>query len=99
MKLTLLTVLLIAPLGALNAAEFHIAPSGNDANPGTEAKPLATLQAGVNKLQPGDTLIVRGGVYRETVTFPRSGAKEKPITLKPYRDEKVVVTGCDPVSG
>ena len=77
----ILAALLLAPLGALNAEEFHLAPTGNDANPGTEAKPLATLQAGVNKLQPGDTLLIRGGIYRETVTFPRSGTAENPITV------------------
>ena len=26
------------------AAEFHVAPTGNDANPGTKAKPFATLE-------------------------------------------------------
>ncbi|MBM4084739.1 MAG: carbohydrate-binding protein, partial [Planctomycetes bacterium] len=38
-------------------------------------------------------------VYRETVTFPRSGAPGKPITLRPRQNEKVVITGCDPVTG
>lgn len=57
------------------------------------------MQAAVNVLQPGDTLLIRGGVYRETVTFPRSGGPGKPITLKPYRGEKVIITGCDPVTG
>ncbi len=55
----------------INAAEFHVATTGSDANPGTVAQPRATLQAAVNKLQPGDTLLIHGGVYRETVTFPR----------------------------
>ncbi len=35
--LTLLTFLLLAPLAALHAAEFYVAPSGNDADPGTKA--------------------------------------------------------------
>jgi hypothetical protein len=40
--------LLLLPLAALNAAELHVASNGDDANPGTEAKPFATIQAGVN---------------------------------------------------
>jgi hypothetical protein len=84
---------------AAAATVVHVAPGGNDADPGTEAKPLATIQAAVNRLQPGDTLLIHGGTYRETVTFPRSGAAERPITLRPYRDEKVLVSGCDPVTG
>ncbi|MFH1922826.1 MAG: right-handed parallel beta-helix repeat-containing protein, partial [Planctomycetota bacterium] len=60
---------------------------------------MATIQAGVHKLRPGDTLLVRGGTYRETVVFPRSGTAKKPITVRPYQDEKVIVSGCDPVTG
>ncbi len=97
--LTLLTAVLLAPLAALQAAEFHVATTGSDANPGTKARPLATIQAAVNKLQPGDTCLVRGGTYRETVTFPRSGTAGKPITLSPYGNERVTVSGCDVVTG
>ena len=53
--LTLLAALLLVPMAALHAAEFHVAAHGHDANSGTEAEPFATLQAGVNQLQPGDT--------------------------------------------
>ena len=81
------------------AADYFVAPGGDNANPGTQAKPLATLQAGVSRLQPGDTLLIRAGTYRETVVFPRSGTAEKPIALKPYHDEKVVISGCEPVVG
>lgn len=91
--------LLLASLTASPAAEYHVAPGGDDASPGTMARPFATLQAAVNRMQAGDTLLIRGGVYRETVTFPRGGAQGKPITLRPYRAEKVIVTGCDPVAG
>jgi len=96
---TLLLALLLAPLAAMHAAEFHVAPNGNDSNPGTITQPFATIQVGVNRLQPGDTLLVHGGVYRETITFPRSGTEQKPIMLRSYKDEKVVITGCEPVTG
>jgi len=84
---------------AVTAAESHVATTGSDANPGTVAQPLATLQAGVNKLQPGDTLRIHGGVYRETVTFPRNGTADKPITVRAAPGKKAVVTGCEPVTG
>jgi hypothetical protein len=96
---TLLAALLLATLAAVHAAEFHVAANSNDSNPGTITQPFATIQAGVNKLQPGDKLLVHGGVYRETITFPRSGTEQKPITLRSYKDEKAVITGCEPVTG
>ena len=80
------------------AAELHVAPSGNDANSGTETEPLATIQAGVNKLQPGDTLLIHGGVYRETVTFPPA-ARRRSRSRSGRPGEKVVITGCDPITG
>ena len=81
---------------------FYVSPEGNDANTGLEPQPqqaLRTIQVGVDRLQPNDTLLIRGGVYRETVTFHRSGQAGKPITLKPYQNEVPVVTGCDPLDG
>ena len=92
-------VLALAVSSRTWAADFYVAPHEDDGSAGTEVQPLATLQAAVNKLQPGDTLLIRGGVYRETVTFPRSGTAEKPITLKAYPGEQAVVSGCDPISG
>jgi len=78
---------------------FHVSPKGSDSNPGTKKKPFATIQAGVNQLHPGDTLLIHAGTYRETITFPRSGTATAPITVKAYPGEKPVVSGCDPVSG
>ena len=43
LTLTLLTALLLAPLAAIRAADFHVAPEGLDSNPGTAAAPFATL--------------------------------------------------------
>ncbi|NOX53363.1 MAG: carbohydrate-binding protein, partial [Planctomycetes bacterium] len=90
------------PSEVATAADVYVSPHGRDSNTGggpDENHALRTIQAGVNRLQPGDTLWIRGGVYRETVTFPRSGTLGKPITLRPYRNEKVVISGCDPIIG
>lgn len=94
-----IAVLSLLTVSAAWPASIYVAPQGDDGNAGTLTEPLRTLQAGVNRLQPGDTLLIRGGVYRETVIFPRDGAPGKPITVKPYGTETVTVSGCDPVAG
>src|SRR5207245_532924 len=35
---------------------YYVAPDGRDSNPGTLSAPLTSIQAGLNKLYPGDTL-------------------------------------------
>ena len=39
-SLSVLTGLLLAPLAALHATNFHVATTGNDSNPGTQTAPL-----------------------------------------------------------
>lgn len=56
---------------------FYVAATGNDANPGTQASPKATIQAGLNLLtNPGDCLRIVAGTYQtsSTLTFPASGS-------------------------
>jgi len=81
---------------------YYASLAGNDANSGLGPAPgtaLRTIRAAVDKAAPGDTVLVRAGVYRETVTFPRSGTADAPITVKPYKGDKVTVSGCDAVTG
>ena len=55
-----------APLAAvvLAAAEFYVAPDGSDANAGTPAAPFATIMRAQTAASAGDTVWLRGGVYR-----------------------------------
>ena len=95
-------VLALGASCASPAATRYVSPQGQDTNDGLGPSPtraLRTLQAAVDQLQPGDTLLIAGGTYRETVVFPRSGDAGHPITLKPYQDGKVIVSGCEPVGG
>ena len=79
-------------------SSWYVSPSGAAANPGTARKPFATIQQAANAAQPGDTVFVRGGTYRETVTPPRSGTPGKPITFRPVGRQRVIIDGADPVT-
>ena len=72
---------------------YYVATTGSPTNPGTLEQPLRTIQQAVNLTQPGDNVIVRGGVYRETVRPPRSGTEYAPITIRTFDDENVTVSG------
>jgi hypothetical protein len=77
------------------AAEYYVAPDGNNDNPGSEISPFKTIQHGLGKAEAGDVCIVRAGIYREHVTLDKSGTPTAPIVLTAAPGERVVVTGAD----
>ncbi|HEU5071503.1 MAG TPA: carbohydrate-binding protein [Verrucomicrobiae bacterium] len=83
-----------------NAAEFHVAVNGNDANAGAQNTPFRTIQHAADLAQPGDVITVHEGVYRERVTPPRGGTSDKQrIVYRAAPGEQVVITGSEPVKG
>lgn len=64
MRLT--AALLVALVPSTAAADFHVAPAGNDANPGTAAAPFATPARAVAAAQDvarPTTIVLHGGRY------------------------------------
>jgi hypothetical protein len=100
----LLASLALAP-GRAAAASFYVSPdTGSDANPGTQARPFATLQRaqqavrGVAASMSDDTVVwLREGLYR----LPRplrfgpedSGTNGFFVRYKAYPDERPIVSG------
>ena len=81
------------------AGEYHVAPTGDDASPGTRRRPFRTLQRGAKALSAGDTCIVHGGTYRETVALKASGRKGAPVRIEAEPGETVVLSGTEPIAG
>ena len=71
-----------------------MAPNGSDSNPGSQSQPFRTIQKGVNGLQAGDTLLIRGGTYAERVVLnQRVGSPSNWITIRAYPNETVTLDG------
>jgi Right handed beta helix region len=86
----------IAPsAAALPPGALIVALNGNDANPGTLAQPLATIQKAVNVVPLGGTIAIRGGTYALTtnIQIKRSGSATSPITMTSYPGERVIIDG------
>ncbi len=97
-RLGLLLPSLCAPCAVLGA-EVFVSSTGSDNGIGSKNRPFRTIQHGVNALGLGDTCYVREGVYREDVTFGKSGADGKPARLRAFPGERVVLDGTEPISG
>jgi len=70
-------------------------PQASDENAGTEDKPFRTISAAAKLANPGDTVLVHKGVYRERVTPARGGEEGRPIVYQAAQDEEVIVKGSE----
>jgi hypothetical protein len=66
---------------------------GQDDAAGTEAAPWRTIQHACEQLSAGDTLYLRGGIYREQVACAVSGRPDAPITFRSYPGEQAILDG------
>ncbi|MFE6743536.1 right-handed parallel beta-helix repeat-containing protein, partial [Streptomyces tubercidicus] len=81
---------------AATGTTYYVSTSGSDSAAGTSAAPLKTINAAAQKAQPGDTVLVRSGTYREEVVLPRGGSSDTArITFAPDTGASVTITGSD----
>ena len=84
-----------APLRAAVYVVDRAAPAAADGNPGTEEKPLRTVQHAADAAKPGDTVYVMPGRYDERIKVKTSGAKGRPITFQAMPRRGAIVGGFD----
>ena len=78
----------------VSAVTNYVAITGSDTNPGTFASPWRTIQKAASTLAPGDTALVRGGIYSERVTVNVSGsAAGGRVVFQNYPGEQPVIDG------
>jgi hypothetical protein len=95
------------------AATFFVATNGSNANPGTEAKPFATLERARDVIRKsrangslpagGVTVEVRGGIYERSQPFELTeadgGSKDAPVVYRARKGESVRLVGGRVVTG
>lgn len=105
---TLITgALAVACASCTAGVDFHVADYGSDSNPGTRAKPFATLERArdavreldVRRHPPdgGVTVWLKGGTYVREATFELterdSGTKACPVVYRSYEGEQARLVG------
>src|ERR1035441_4610777 len=99
MKRIFVAIAVLLSLSAsLHARTFYIAFNGSDANPGTDQATFRTIQHAANLAQPGDSITVHEGIYRERIDPPRGGTSDtNRIVYQAAPEEKPVITGSEPI--
>src|SRR5690242_19530851 len=70
-------------------------PSAATIEVGPQSGQISTIQSAIDIAQPGDTVLVHDGVYRETVQATVSGTADQPITIGAAAGAQPIVSGAD----
>ena len=70
------------------ADAIFVSPKGSDTHNGDPDYPLRTISAAIRLAEPGSTIVIRKGTYRETLP-----ALTKPLILQPFPGEAVWLKG------
>jgi hypothetical protein len=97
------TLVLIGGISTARAdgAVYYLSPTGSDASPGTSTQPWKKWAYALQKLNPGDTLIVKDGTYGSANGngYPeitcgngyKNGTASQPITVKAANERKALI--------
>lgn len=90
-----IAALVIEPTPTADAATvWHVSTRGSDSASGTSTAPLRSIGEAVDRAASGDTIEIRGGVYRETVQVYR-----KALDIRSAPGERAILDGSVPVTG
>lgn len=92
MRFLLLAIFLTVAFDAL-ATTRYVSRNGSDTDDGTIDSPFATIAKAASVARPGDTVLVREGVYRQTVSVSANGTETARITIQAYPGELAIVDG------
>ena len=74
-------------------------PAASDSNSGTAEAPFLTISKAMSTMLPGDSVIVKSGIYRERMIPSTSGTPDNPITITAQPGQRVVLAGSDELTG
>lgn len=90
-----------AALGVADAParEIHVATAGSDSHLGSAESPYLTIGKAAQVAQPGDTVTVHRGTYRQWVKPARGGLdEERRITYRAAEGEEVIIKGSEQIT-
>jgi hypothetical protein len=90
---------IIPGFSEVSAHEIHVAKTGSDSASGSQDNPLLTISKAVSIAEPGDTVTVHAGTYREWVKPTQGGTgNSNRITYRAETGEKVLIKGSERIT-
>src|SRR6476620_6220546 len=97
MSKCLTVVFLLLAIALTRGTEFHASPVGSVGADGSSGRPwdLRTALHQPPAVKPGDTIWLRGGVYRGTYSSTLSGTADQPIVVRAIPGQRAIIDGGD----
>jgi hypothetical protein len=92
--MTALRLAILLPALCLTAAERFVSPDGYPNGDGSWRRPWDLATALRSFVEPGDTIWIRGGVYRGRFVSRLQGTGERPIVIRNFQSERAVIDGA-----
>jgi parallel beta-helix repeat protein len=99
-----LSLYILVSAAKVAAVDYYVSISGSDENTGEMSQPFLSIQHAMNQVQPGDTVHVRAGTYRNEgfgegddnnsvvqLNNAHSGTENAWVTLQNYGNEKAII--------
>jgi len=90
-KKLLIAACAVISLHGLQAEVCHVSPEGSDGGSGGEKAPWQTIQYGLDRVNPGDTLVVHPGSYQGLLDIRRSGTGKQRIVIRGMEGARIVL--------
>lgn len=81
------------------AAERYVQASAAAGGDGSAARPYTRIQTAVTAAQPGDTVWIRAGTYREEITVAKVATAAAPLTIAGFPGERPLLLGSERATG
>ncbi|NWF89340.1 MAG: right-handed parallel beta-helix repeat-containing protein [Ignavibacteriaceae bacterium] len=75
------------------SAGIYVSPNGDDTNSGSFDFPLKSIALAITKVQPGDTIYLKGGIYNLStkISISLNGSEEQKYHLFAYNEERPIL--------
>lgn len=77
---------------------IYVDASATKPGNGSHEQPYTTIQQAADVAQPGDTVLVMPGLYRENVHPRHSGTEDARITYRSIEPRKAIISGAEPLT-
>lgn len=98
MKKSTFLLLFLYIIAIKTYSQYYVSKSGSDINSGSILQPFKTIQHAANIMNAGDICYIMAGIYREEVIPANNGNSLKSIVFKNFKNDKVLISGTNPVS-